>query len=126
MNYYTKQKPGDILRILREEIPLTQEQLAKRLGVHRSTISKWENGTNHISVEDAQRLAKHFHISVCSLLGNSDECREKYVQNIQKLVENYKKEMEQLRNQHKLEFDKLLQKIKAENDELFEKMLRKF
>ncbi len=37
------------LRKLRERLGLSQQQLARRLGVDRATVTRWENGTRRPS-----------------------------------------------------------------------------
>ena len=44
------------LATLRAAMGLTQEQLAKRIGVHKLTVSRWECGTLHPSAEAVERL----------------------------------------------------------------------
>lgn len=39
-----QQKTGALLRALRREKGVTQEQLAERLCVSNRTVSRWENG----------------------------------------------------------------------------------
>ena len=45
------------LRKLRQGLGLSQHELARRLGVARATVTRWENGTRHPS-KDA-KLAIH-------------------------------------------------------------------
>ena len=59
---------GDMIRMLREEFGLSQEQLASDLGVSRQSISKWESGAGLPDVNNAAQLAKRFGISVDDLL----------------------------------------------------------
>lgn len=47
------------LRRIRRELGLTQEQLAKVLGVDRVTVARWETGVRAIS-EPVARLVKRF------------------------------------------------------------------
>lgn len=41
------QKVGALIRALRQERGLTQQQAADRLGISNKTVSKWENGLSH-------------------------------------------------------------------------------
>jgi putative transcriptional regulator len=40
---------GNLIRAIREELDLTQEQLAGELGVTFPTVNRWENGHNQPS-----------------------------------------------------------------------------
>ncbi|WP_449455074.1 helix-turn-helix domain-containing protein [Streptococcus suis] len=62
------------LKTLRKENNLTQEELAQKIGVNLRTLQKWENGESSIRTKNAEKLAKHFGVSVGYLLGydNSD------------------------------------------------------
>lgn len=61
------------LKELRKERGLSQQALAKKLGVHYRTLQNWENGESQIKTEKAQQLANYFGVSVAYLLGFSDE-----------------------------------------------------
>jgi transcriptional regulator with XRE-family HTH domain len=43
---------------------ISQEALAKLLTVAPNTISRWETATYHPSIEDLDKLARHFGISI--------------------------------------------------------------
>ena len=64
---------GDRIKLLRKEMELTQTQLAQRLGVDRSTISKYECGERQIPIGSLVPLAKILRVSTDYLLGNSDQ-----------------------------------------------------
>ncbi|HEM3286361.1 TPA: helix-turn-helix transcriptional regulator [Streptococcus suis] len=61
------------LKILRKEKGLSQQALAKEIGVSYRTLQNWENGVNTIKPDKAQALADHFGVSVGYLLGFSSE-----------------------------------------------------
>lgn len=46
------------LQRLREELGLTQEQLAEEVGVHRVTVARWESGDRGIPEPVARLLEK--------------------------------------------------------------------
>lgn len=50
----------DILRSLRIEKGISQEQLAKDINFSLSIVNKWENGKKSPSVEAVKILAKYF------------------------------------------------------------------
>lgn len=45
-NCYIVVVNGDEVKSLREKLKMTQGELAKKLGVHRITVAKWEAGAN--------------------------------------------------------------------------------
>jgi len=59
------------LRELRARRGLTQDQVAKRLGVHESAVSRWESGTRFPTGEDLVALAELFEVSTDDLLGRA-------------------------------------------------------
>lgn len=60
---------GDILLKLREKKGLTQNQLAQRLGLQNSTISKYETAVNPPPALMIRKIAKVFDVSSDFLLG---------------------------------------------------------
>lgn len=57
--YLRMETMGDRIRLLREARRLTQEQLAKIVGVTKSAISQWEDGsTQNIKLEPFLRLCE--------------------------------------------------------------------
>ena len=57
------------LRKLRKEKNLTQEYLAKKLGVKNTTISKWEKGIHQIKLDKAEMLSSILGVPLPYLLG---------------------------------------------------------
>ena len=60
----------DILKHLRENNNLTQEQLAERLMVTRQAVSRWENGETQPNTETLKLLSREFNVSINTLLGS--------------------------------------------------------
>lgn len=50
------------VRRLRGELGITQEELAKRLGVTRMTVIRWEQGKGEISWENIKRIMSLFEL----------------------------------------------------------------
>ena len=67
-----KRKPEDKhpIALLREDIGLTQIELAKTLGISTVTISDWESGKAIPRLENALALAELFKISFRTLMGH--------------------------------------------------------
>lgn len=60
---------GSKIKNLRKKSNFTQEQLAQRLGLTKSIISAYENGSRMPSYEALITLARIFHVSTDYLLG---------------------------------------------------------
>ena len=60
---------GNRIKTLRIKKSITQEQLAERLGVTKSTISGYELGTRYPSIDMLIKLAQSFNVSTDFLLG---------------------------------------------------------
>lgn len=63
---------GEKLKKLRTSSSLTQEELAGKLYVTRTAISKWESGRGYPSIDSLKIIARFFSITVDELL-SSDE-----------------------------------------------------
>lgn len=61
-------KFGALLRELRKERGLTQEQLAEMLGVTNRTVSRWETGTNVPDLDILIDISEFYQIDVKELL----------------------------------------------------------
>lgn len=57
---YENLRIGELIRNLREEHHLSQEQLAKRLNTTKSAISRLENHTDSIRLSTLEKVAKVF------------------------------------------------------------------
>ena len=60
----------DILKSLREEKNLTQDELAERVLVTRQAVSRWETGETQPNTETLKLLSKEFDVSINTLLGS--------------------------------------------------------
>lgn len=61
------------LREYREKAGLRQVDVAKRLNVDQTAISKWESGDNRISRKYHKKLAKLYGVTVDKLLSKTEE-----------------------------------------------------
>lgn len=64
---------GNKIRELRTEQKMTQSNLAERLGVTKSSISSYENGSRLPSYDILLKIARIFKISTDILLGHGDK-----------------------------------------------------
>ncbi|MGN0026173.1 MAG: helix-turn-helix domain-containing protein, partial [Clostridium sp.] len=60
------------LKELRKQHNMTQEQLAERLYVSRTAISKWESGKGYPNIESLKNISKTFSFSIDELLSNNE------------------------------------------------------
>jgi transcriptional regulator with XRE-family HTH domain len=60
---------GDRIRVLREEMDLSQEDLAKRIGIDRVSLSQIENGKRSVKAEELGLIANALNVSADMLLG---------------------------------------------------------
>lgn len=60
------------LQQLRKQNDMTQEQLAERLYVSRTAISKWESGKGYPNIESLKSLSKLFSVSIDELLSGEE------------------------------------------------------
>lgn len=63
---------GEKLKKLRQDNQLTQEQLAQKIFVTRTAISKWELDKGYPSIDSLKLLSNLFHVSIDDLLSNED------------------------------------------------------
>lgn len=69
---------GERLRILREELGLSQKELGNKVGLERATISKYETQTEPLETyKTLVILSEIFDVPTDYLLGLTD-CRERY------------------------------------------------
>ena len=62
---------GERLRALRKKAGLTQPELADLVGVHETTIRRWENNNDQPMPDSFSRLAKALNVSEAELLNDS-------------------------------------------------------
>lgn len=59
---------GERLKARRNELHLTQDQVAESLGITRQTMSNWENGRSYPDIERVIRLSELYALSLDELL----------------------------------------------------------
>ena len=60
------------LQKLRKERGITQEELAERLYVSRTAISKWESGRGYPNIDSLKAISEFFSVSVDDLLSSNN------------------------------------------------------
>ena len=61
-------KIAKFLKEERENSNLTQEEAAKRIGVSKSIISKWETGKSYPSLENLSKISETYGVSINEIL----------------------------------------------------------
>lgn len=64
MSYFSKN-----LEYLRKSKNISRAELAEKIKVNQSTISRWENEDMGVTVDNAYDIAKFFNISIADLTG---------------------------------------------------------
>jgi transcriptional regulator with XRE-family HTH domain len=59
---------GVVLRAAREDLKLSQEDLAEAAGLHRTYIGQVERGERNISVDNMERLAEAVNVPLWEML----------------------------------------------------------
>lgn len=100
----TFMKYGDRLKQLRNEKKLSQQELADKLGINRSTYARYETSATQPDYETLQKLADFFDVSIDYLLGRTDnpttsnnhrlELTEKDEMDVAKRLQKFKEEIE--------------------------------
>ncbi|GAA2917353.1 helix-turn-helix domain-containing protein [Enterococcus pseudoavium] len=70
---------GKRLKMRRNELKLTQDYVAEKLGITRQTISNWENGRSYPDIERIIRLSELYELSLDELL-KGDQKMVKHLQ----------------------------------------------
>lgn len=63
---------GEKLKKLRNDNQLTQDELAEKIFVTRTAISKWETNKGYPSIDNLKQLSELFHISIDELISDAD------------------------------------------------------
>ena len=63
----------EIIKRLRSERNISQQELAQRIDSNQRQVSKWENGVIEPNLESLIKLADYFEVSTDYLLGRSND-----------------------------------------------------
>lgn len=64
---------GNVFKQLRQAFHLTQEELAKKLGISRSRIGMYETGAREPDFETLETIADFFNVDIDYLLGRTNK-----------------------------------------------------
>lgn len=82
-------KIGEVIKKLRKDKGMTQEDLAQYVGVSTPAISKWESGTTYPDITILPILANLFEVSIDNLLNYKAELEDSEIIKIVKECEAY-------------------------------------
>ena len=68
----------DRLKNIREDKDITQEEIAKILGIKQSAYSKYEKRRTKLQIEDLMTLCKFYNVSADYILGFTNKIRKIY------------------------------------------------
>jgi transcriptional regulator with XRE-family HTH domain len=68
-----RERFGYAVRVRREELGLTQEDLADRAGIHRTYLSDLERGTRNVSLINIERLASALTLPMSELFAQAEK-----------------------------------------------------
>lgn len=69
-------KVNTMIKLLRTEKGINQEQLAEQLHVTRQAVSSWETGKTQPDIETLTRMAEYFGVSVEQLIYGKEYSKE--------------------------------------------------
>ncbi len=85
MNFFSKN-----LEYLRTQKGMTKNELANKLKVNQSTISRWENGDMGVTVDNAYDVADFFNVSMSDLTGKDMSLENKPFDELEVLFDKNK------------------------------------
>lgn len=74
-----QEKMGLFISKLRKENKMTQRQLADKLGIMDTSVSKWERGVNAPDISYLTELSKIFHVTVQEILNGERKFKKKEI-----------------------------------------------
>jgi transcriptional regulator with XRE-family HTH domain len=91
-----KKEVGERLRAARERKGFKQNRVAKHLGIHNSTLAKYESGEREADGETLRNMAEHYDVSIDWLMGNDrpstrEQAKSKVMESYSKLSQEKKK-----------------------------------
>ena len=96
-----QKKIGSLLRELRKEKGLTQEQLAEQFGVSNRTVSRWENGSNMPDLSMLVEIADYYDVEIREILDGerkSENMMKEEKETLLKIADYAEKEKEIILN----------------------------
>ena len=77
----------------RKKLNVTQEDIARFMGVSRAAVSKWEKGQSYPDISLLPKLATYFNVSIDELLGYKPQLTNERIMNMyEELARRFSKE----------------------------------
>ncbi len=95
---------GKIIKTIREEKGMTQQQIAELIHMHRSNYSKVESGERDISLEAINTIAQYFGMTIDQLVNFDGKVPEEVTVEDKSLMEQVKLMQQQPRTRRKMSF----------------------
>lgn len=68
-----RERFGHAMRARREDLGLTQEELAERAGIHRTYVADIERGKRNVALINIERLGKALTLSLAELFERTEQ-----------------------------------------------------
>lgn len=68
-----RERFGSAVKFRREELGMTQEDLAHKAGIHRTYLSDVERGTRNLSLVNIEKLAAALSVSMSKLFASVEQ-----------------------------------------------------
>lgn len=79
----------NVYKYLRKREKLTQEELAKKLHLNQTTLSKWEKDKSIPDIETLIKLANFYNCSIDYLVGRKNFEQEKKTEQVEPTIEEF-------------------------------------
>ena len=81
---------GKIIKNIREQKAMTQQQVAELIAMHRSNYSKVESGERELSIEAISKISRHFGMTIDQLVNFDGDIPEEITIEDKTLIEQIK------------------------------------
>ena len=103
---------GEYITKLRKENNLTQDEVAEKLYIDRSTLSKYEHDASEMNLDTMEKLSKIYHDKVINIIYGNPDAYKNIENNIEKLhFDKYSAELNSLKLKKKLLRNRLISVI---------------